>query len=215
MSDTLTLGQQVHEYLKKLKIESPAIVLGMPNIGILEESFKEAFTELGFDLQDNSLANTPHRVAKMYVTELFAGCNYSNFPSISTFDVGHDGDNPIIVKNITLYSMCEHHLLPIIGKAHVAYIPNKKVIGLSKINRIVEFFARRPQVQERLSVQIAAALSFILNTDDIAVILDAEHLCVKLRGVEDGCSATVTSVMKGRFFGNPALRQELLALIKG
>lgn len=214
MANDLELGLKIHAQLKALKIESPINFEFDYDNKATEQLVADSLTSVGFDLTDNSLANTPKRVAKMYRDEIFKGCNYANFPAISTFDVGHNADTPIIIKNITVHSMCEHHLLPIIGKAHVAYIPTKKVVGLSKINRVVDFFARRPQVQERLTAQLIQTLHYVLDTPDIAVIIEAEHMCVKLRGVEDACSTTITSTLKGRFLAVPALRTEFLTFVK-
>jgi GTP cyclohydrolase I len=154
---------------------------------------------LGLDLTDDSLRGTPQRVAKMYVKEVFRGLNPANKPQIKLFDNKYKYDEMLVEKNITLYSYCEHHFVPIIGKAHVAYISNGKVIGLSKINRIVKYFAQRPQVQERLTVQIGQELRNLLQTDDVAIVIDARHLCVASRGIEDAASSTITSFYSGSF----------------
>lgn len=161
--------------------------------------FQEIMQTLGLDLTDDSLRDTPQRVAKMYVKEIFAGLNPENKPKISQFQNSYDYNEMLVEKNITLHSYCEHHFVPILGVAHVAYISSGKVVGLSKLNRIVRHFAKRPQVQERLTIQIAHELKDVLQTQDVAVIIDAEHLCVKTRGVEDQSSSTVTSSYSGKF----------------
>ena len=154
---------------------------------------------LGLDLSDRGLRGTPERVARMYVKEIFSGLNSENYPKISVFENAYGYDQMLIEKDITFYSHCEHHFTPILGKAHVAYFPGTKVIGLSKINRLVRYFSRRPQVQERLTVEIANALKTALQTNDIAVFIEADHLCVSSRGVSDTASATVTSHFDGKF----------------
>jgi GTP cyclohydrolase I len=154
---------------------------------------------IGLDLTDDSLKGTPKRVAKMYIDEIFSGINPKNKPKIALFENKYQYNQMLVEKNITFYSNCEHHFVPIIGKAHIAYISSGRVIGLSKINRIVQYFAKRPQVQERLTNQIAEELKIILNTEDIAVIIDAKHLCVSSRGIKDDTSTTVTSYFGGKF----------------
>lgn len=161
--------------------------------------FEEIMDVMGLDLTDDSLQGTPERVAKMYIDEIFSGLNPANKPKIALFDNKYQYNQMLVEKNITFYSNCEHHFVPIIGKAHVAYISSGKVIGLSKLNRIVQYYAKRPQVQERLTNQIAEELKRILNTDDVAVIIDAKHLCVSSRGIKDDTSATVTTYYGGRF----------------
>ncbi len=161
--------------------------------------FEEIMNVMGLDLTDDSLKGTPKRVAKMYIDEIFSGLNPENKPKIALFDNKYKYNQMLVEKNITFYSNCEHHFVPIIGKAHLAYISSGKVIGLSKLNRIVEYYAKRPQVQERLTNQIANELKEILNTEDIAVIIDAKHLCVSSRGVKDDTSATVTTYYGGAF----------------
>ena len=161
--------------------------------------FEEIMYVMGLDLTDDSLKGTPKRVAKMYIDEIFSGLNPANKPKIALFENKYQYNQMLVEKNITFYSNCEHHFVPIIGKAHLAYISSGKVIGLSKLNRIVQYFAKRPQVQERLTNQIANELSKILGTDDIAVIIDAKHLCVSSRGIKDESSATVTSYYGGVF----------------
>ncbi len=168
-------------------------------IEIIQEHFKGIMETLGLDLTDDSLVGTPYRFAKMYVKELFSGLDPKNRPSISVFDNKYQYNRMLIEKNITFNSACEHHFLPIIGKAHVGYISSGKVIGLSKINRIVEYYGRRPQVQERMTIQIFNELKEALDTDNIIVVVDAEHLCVSTRGVNDKTSSTVTLEYGGKF----------------
>lgn len=161
--------------------------------------FEEIMNVMGLDLTDDSLKGTPKRVAKMYIDEIFSGLNPANKPKVALFDNKYQYNQMLVEKNITFYSNCEHHFVPIIGKAHVAYISSGKVIGLSKLNRIVQYYAKRPQVQERLTNQIAEELKGILETDNVAVIIDAKHLCVSSRGVKDDTSSTVTSYFGGKF----------------
>jgi GTP cyclohydrolase I len=161
--------------------------------------FREIMETLGLDLTDDSLRGTPMRVAKMYIEEIFSGLDPKNKPKVALFDNKYEYNQMLVEKNITFYSNCEHHFVPIIGKAHVAYISSGKVIGLSKLNRIVQYYAKRPQVQERLTNQIANELQSILGTDDVAVIIDAKHLCVSSRGIKDDTSTTVTSFYGGVF----------------
>lgn len=176
-------------------------------IELIEKNFKEIMNVLGLDLEDDSLKDTPKRVAKMYVKEFFSGLNPDNKPSITLFENKYKFNQMIVERDITLYSTCEHHFVPIIGKAHVAYYSSGKVIGLSKLNRIVQYYAKRPQVQERLTMQIAADLKEMLQTEDVAVMIDADHLCVSSRGIQDVNSSTVTSSYNGRFI-NPETRNE-------
>ena len=168
-------------------------------IKIIENKFQDIMNTLGLDLTDDSLSGTPHRVAKMFVQEIFSGLNPDNMPKISVFENKFQYGEMLVERNINLNSTCEHHFLPIVGKAHVAYISSGQVIGLSKINRIVDYFARRPQVQERLIVQIANELKKILKTEDVAVVIDAKHLCVSSRGIEDESSSTITAEYGGVF----------------
>ena len=178
-------------------------------IKLIEKKFEDIMNILGLDLSDDSLRGTPGRVAKMYVQEIFKGLNPKNAPKIALFENKYQYDQMLIERDITLYSNCEHHFVPIVGRAHVAYISNGKVIGLSKINRIVEYFAKRPQVQERLTVQIAHYLRDVLQTEDVAVVIDAKHLCVSSRGVEDTTSSTITATYLGKF-QETATRDEFL-----
>jgi len=161
--------------------------------------FEEIMDVMGLDLEDDSLKGTPDRVAKMYIDEIFSGLNPANKPKVALFDNKYQYNQMLVEKEITFYSNCEHHFVPIIGRAHIAYISSGKVIGLSKLNRIVQYYAKRPQVQERLTNQIAEELKFILGTDDVAVIIDAKHLCVSSRGIKDDTSATVTAFYGGTF----------------
>jgi len=178
----------------------------------IEEHFREIMNVLGLDLTDDSLKGTPKRVAKMYVQEIFSGLNPKNKPQIALFENKYKYKEMLVEKDITFYSNCEHHFVPIFGKAHVAYISNGQVIGLSKINRVVQYFARRPQVQERLTIQIAEELKRVLNTEDVAVVIDAVHLCVSSRGVQDNDSKTVTSHFGGKF-NDEASRREFFTYI--
>ena len=174
--------------------------------------FSEIMDVLGLDLNDDSLKGTPDRVAKMYIEEIFSGLDPKNKPKVALFDNKYQYNQMLVEKDITFYSNCEHHFVPIIGKAHVAYISSGKVIGLSKLNRIVQYYAKRPQVQERLTNQIANELKEVLGTEDIAVIIDAKHLCVSSRGVKDDTSATVTTYYGGAF-NTPQKINELLNYI--
>ena len=174
--------------------------------------FKSIMEVLGLDLKDDSLQGTPFRVAKMYVQEIFSGLNPANRPSIALFENKYQYNEMLVEKNITFYSNCEHHFVPIMGKAHVAYISNGSVIGLSKLNRIVQYFAKRPQVQERLTVQIGEEIKRVLGIEDVAVLIDAKHLCVSSRGIKDESSATVTSFYSGKFSGEATKREFLQSI---
>ncbi len=178
----------------------------------IQANFKVIMETLGLDLSDDSLQGTPYRVAKMYVKEIFSGLNPANKPKVALFENKYQYNEMLIETNILLQSTCEHHFLPIYGKAHVAYIANGKVIGLSKINRLVQHYAKRPQVQERLSIQIMEELKRSLNTEDVAVYIDAKHMCVSSRGIKDVSSSTVTSSFGGKF-KNPDYKNEFLAAI--
>ena len=178
----------------------------------IEEHFREIMHTLGLDLKDDSLQGTPRRVAKMLVSEIFSGLNPEKKPEIRLFQNTYRYQNILLEKNISFRSFCEHHFLPVIGEAHVAYIPKNGVIGLSKINRTVDYYARRPQVQERLTRQIAEELEQALGTPDVAVLLDAKHFCVMLRGIEDQTSSTVTAEYRG-CFREPERREEFLSYI--
>jgi len=180
----------------------------------IQEHFAAILDILGMDLTDDSLKGTPKRVAKAYVKEIFGGLNPERRPSASTFENKYEYGEMLVEKNITLYSTCEHHLLPIIGKAHIAYISNGKVVGLSKMNRIVDYYAKRPQVQERLTLQVIEELQRILKTENVACIIDAKHLCVNSRGISDVASSTVTAEYGGVFKTNETLRKEFLSYIQ-
>ena len=180
----------------------------------IESHFREIMDIIGLDLSDDSLQGTPKRVAKMFVKEIFSGLNPKNKPSISLFENKFGYRQMLVERDIRVQSFCEHHFLPIYGKAHVAYIANGNVIGLSKINRIVDYFSRRPQVQERLTIQIANELKKVLGTEDVAVYIDAKHMCVQARGIEHQASSTVTTEYSGQFL-NENTREEFLRAIKG
>ncbi|MEA5401289.1 GTP cyclohydrolase I FolE [Arcicella sp. DC2W] len=178
----------------------------------IEYHFKQIMETLGLDLTDDSLKGTPKRVAKMYVKEIFSGLDPKNMPSVALFENKYQYNEMLVEKNISFYSNCEHHFVPIFGKAHVAYIANGQVIGLSKLNRIVQHFAKRPQVQERLTMQIAKELQKLLGTEDVAIMIDAKHLCVASRGVKDDTSSTITSFYGGKF-AEEATKAEFLKYI--
>lgn len=182
-------------------------------VAIIQEYFSGIMETLGLDLKDDSLKGTPYRVAKMYVKEIFAGLNPQNKPVVSVFDNKYHYNKMLIEKNISFSSACEHHFLPIVGKAHIGYISSGKVIGLSKMNRIVEYFGKRPQVQERMTLQIYNELKTALDTDSVIVVVDAEHLCVSTRGVKDITSSTVT-IEYGGLFNEQSQREEFLKLLQ-
>ncbi len=174
----------------------------------IEKHFFQIMKVLGLDMSDDSLRKTPRRVAKMFIEEIFSGLNPKNKPSFSIFENKYKYNQMLIEKNITVYSTCEHHFLPIVGKAHVGYISNGKVVGLSKINRIVNFYAKRPQVQERLTIQIVQSLQRLLKTQDVACVIKAKHLCVNSRGIRDIDSSTITMELIGSFKRNSEIRKE-------
>jgi len=211
------LGQKVHEHLVKMGVETPT----NPNnydrkekIDHIEAHFTHIMRILGLDLSDDSLIDTPKRVAKMYVNEIFWGLDYEAFPKCTAVDNKMKYNEMVCERNINVQSNCEHHFVVIDGLATVAYVPNQKVLGLSKINRIVEYFSKRPQIQERLTEQIFHTLQYILDTEDVAVMIDAQHYCVKSRGVEDTGSSTVTSKLGGGFKSDPAARAEFYQLAR-
>lgn len=207
------LGLKVHEHLVKMGVETPMKEVDLDRkakISIIETNFKQIMELLGLDLSDDSLAETPKRVARMYVNEIFWGLDYEAFPKCTTVDNKMKYNEMVVERNVNVQSNCEHHFVIIDGTATVAYVPKDKVLGLSKINRIVEYFSKRPQIQERLTEQIFHTLQFILDTEDVAVMIDAQHYCVKSRGVEDTGSSTVTSRLGGGFKTDPAARQEFL-----
>lgn len=223
------LGRKVHEHLVKMGVETPMHpnhvkidgVLLNPSkmdrkekIELIESKFTDIMTLLGLDLSDDSLSETPKRVAKMYVNEIFYGLDYDAFPKCTTVDNKMKYNEMVVERNVNVQSNCEHHFVVIDGLATVAYVPKDKVLGLSKINRIVEYFSKRPQIQERLTEQIFHTLQFILDTEDVAVMIDAQHFCVKARGVEDTGSSTVTSKLGGGFKTDPAARAEFLSIAR-
>jgi len=212
------LGLQVRDHLVEKGVETPMKprkeTLLQDQKRMIEDATTIIMQTLGLDLEDDSLKETPKRIAKMYVEEIFAGLDYSNFPKITTIENKMKYSTFLLERNIAVKSVCEHHFVAFMGVAYIAYIPGSKVIGLSKINRIVEFFSRRPQVQERLTEQIFHTLCFVLETDNVAVVMKAEHFCVKLRGVEDVNSDTVTAKLGGAFYEKADLRNEFYQTIK-
>lgn len=217
------LGKRVNQHLLSIGMETPMAVNPYNDFARLngkeykleqiEGAMRSIMLVLGLDLSDDSLIDTPKRVAKMYVNEIFKGLDYNNFPKCTVIDNKMDA-GMVVEKNVKVMSNCEHHFVTIDGVATIAYIPGKKVIGLSKINRIVDFFARRPQVQERLTNQIWHTLSFILDTEDVAIYIDAVHFCVRSRGVEDANSSTVTSKLGGVFMHSADTRAEFMAIAR-
>lgn len=212
------LGCAIHETLVNIGVETPMTKDKLPDYDIrrrnIMKNVHEIMKNLGLDITDDSLCETPKRIAKMYMNEIFWGLDYDNFPKITTIENKMKYKTMLLERNISVKSQCEHHFLPFIGSAYVAYIPDKKIIGLSKINRIVEFFSRRPQVQERLTEQIFHTLCYVLGTSDVAVCIKSEHTCVKLRGAEDTNSDTVTSRLGGMFLDGDSLRNEFYQSIK-
>ena len=209
------LGYKVRKYLIKKGVETPMVDVRLTRdekIELIQDNMKTIIEVLGLDTTDDSISGTAERVAKMYVDELCLGLDYSRFPACTIFKNKMGYDQMVLQKDITFYSMCEHHFVSINGLAQVGYIPNGNVIGLSKLNRIVNFFARRPQVQERLNEQIFYALEYILDTSDIAVLMQAEHLCVKSRGIHDQNSGMTTSKLGGGFYDISKLRNEFMVL---
>ena len=211
------LGQKVHEHLVKMGVETPTI----PNsydrkdkIEAIEKHFTYIMRILGLDLSDDSLIETPNRVAKMYVNEIFWGLDYEAFPKCTTVDNKMKYNEMVCERNVNVQSNCEHHFVVIDGLATVAYVPKGKVLGLSKINRIVEYFSKRPQIQERLTEQVFHTLQFILETEDVAVLIDAQHYCVKSRGVEDTGSSTITVRLGGGFKNIPEVRNEFYQIAR-
>ena len=212
------LGREIHKYLVEVGVETPTVENNLSRtdkIEIIERKFKDIMETLGLDLSDDSLMDTPKRVAKMYVGEIFWGLDYDAFPKCTAVDNKMKYNEMVCERNINVQSNCEHHFVVIDGLATVAYVPNQKVLGLSKINRIVEYFSKRPQIQERLTEQVFHTLQYILDTEDVAVMIDAQHYCVKSRGVEDTGSSTVTSKLGGGFKTDPAARAEFYQLARG
>lgn len=209
------LGRAVHEHLVKAGVETPTVANNLSRtekIDIIEDKFRDIMLTLGLDLNDDSLVETPKRVAKMYVQETLWGLDWEAFPKCTTVENKMNYDEMVIERNVNVQSQCEHHFVNIAGVATVAYIPKSKVLGLSKINRVVEYFSKRPQIQERLTEQIYFALQYILGTDDIAVMVNAEHYCVKSRGVEDTGSSTITSKLGGCFKTDDRVRAEFMSI---
>ena len=218
MASDHELGKEIHKHLVNVGIETPMIRQyefdTHQKKKKIEEHFREIMKVLDLDLTDDSLEETPNRVAKMYVDELFRGLDYSHFPKCTVID-NKMASELVVVKGVNVSSSCEHHFVTIDGTATVAYIPDGKVLGLSKINRIVQFFSQRPQVQERLTNQIWHSLNYILGTENIAVYIDAVHYCVKSRGVRDQSSQTVTNKLGGEFMSDHALRSEFMSIARG
>jgi len=212
------LGMAVNEHLRTVGVETPMNTRRVQDdhgkIDRLADLFEQILDELGMDRNDDSIEGTAMRLAKMYPYELMWGMDYRNFPKCTAVENKMKYDEMVVETDITVKSLCEHHLIPIVGVAHIAYIPKDKVLGLSKLNRITEFFSRRPQIQERLVEQIYHTLQYILGTDAIAVVIDAKHLCVSHRGVNDTTSSTVTSKLGGCFKDKHDVRAEFMNLIK-
>lgn len=211
------LGKEIHKLLVERGIETP-IIQNTLNKDVrrinIQNHFEQIMNNLGLDLNDDSLKDSSERVAKMFVNEIFYGLDYDNFPKCTAVENKMKYSSMIIERDINSISTCEHHFVVIDGVCHVGYIPHKKILGLSKINRVVEFFSKRPQIQERLTEQVYCALSYILETEDVAVVVDSKHFCVKTRGIRDVNSSTITSKMGGVFFDEESCRKEFLTLIK-
>ena len=211
------LGLQIHKHLLENGVETPTVentLSRVDKIALIEVKTRDIMEALGLDLTDDSLVETPKRFAKMLVNETMWGLDFEAFPKCTTVQNKMKYDEMVVERGINVQSNCEHHLVVIDGKATVAYIPNKKVLGLSKINRIVEYFAKRPQIQERLTEQIYHALQFVLETDNIAVLINAQHFCVKSRGVEDVGSSTITSKLGGCFKQDSSVRAEFMGHVQ-
>jgi GTP cyclohydrolase I len=212
------LGLAVQAHLETMGLQTPMVPNSLSikqKVAKIEKHMTGIMEALGLDLTDDSLIETPLRVAKMYCSEIFWGLDPENFPKCTAVENKMQYDEMVVERGVSVQSNCEHHFVIIDGLATVAYLPNKKVLGLSKINRVVEYFSKRPQIQERLTSQIAAALAFILETDDVAVVINAQHYCVKSRGVEDTGSSTITSHLGGKFRTDPMVRAEFLAIANG
>lgn len=211
------LGAEVHKHLLSLGLETPVVdaKLNVDNhskIEKIEGLLKEVLNTMGLDLTDDSLVETPKRMAKMWVLETMWGLKPENFPKCTTVEDKFVTEQMVKVGDVSVMSTCEHHLLPFIGVAHIAYIPNGKILGTSKLNRVVEYYARRPQVQERLTQQVVAALKFILNTEHVGIVIHADHMCVKTRGVSDSSFMT-TSSLSGAFKDDPTCRSEFMGFV--
>lgn len=212
------LGLAVQAHLETMGLQTPMVPNSLSikqKVAKIEKHMTGIMEALGLDLTDDSLIETPLRVAKMYCSEIFWGLDPENFPKCTAVENKMQYDEMVVERGVSVQSNCEHHFVIIDGLATVAYLPNKKVLGLSKINRVVEYFSKRPQIQERLTSQIAAALAFILETEDVAVVINAQHYCVKSRGVEDTGSSTITSHLGGKFRTDPMVRAEFLAIANG
>lgn len=210
------MGMKVHEHLKKLGLENPMIwdeIACADRRTSMEDGMVKVCKHLGLNPEDPSTCGTPHRLSKMYLDEICWGLDYAQFPHAMTTPNEGNKNEIVLVRDIEVKSLCEHHFMPVVGHAHVAYIPNEKLLGLSKFNRIVDFFSRRPQLQERLGSQILETLKYVLDSDDVAVVIKADHMCVTFRGIQDHSSNTITSHMSGRFFDIPAARAELMSLL--
>ena len=214
------LGAEISKHLTEIGVETPTIEKlrdvnsDETKIKLIADNMRSTMTVLGLDLADDSLQDTPNRVAKMYVDEIFYGLQTENFPKITVVENKFNYDEMLVEKGINVMSVCEHHFVGIVGQATIGYIPNGNVVGLSKLNRIVDYFARRPQVQERLTAQIYHTLCYILKTKNVAVVIDADHYCVKSRGIEDVGSSTVTSKLGGAFKDDFSTRSEFMALAR-
>ena len=212
------LGLAVQAHLETMGLQTPMVPNSLSikqKVAKIEKHMTGIMEALGLDLTDDSLIETPLRVAKMYCSEIFWGLDPENFPKCTAVENKMQYDEMVVERGVSVQSNCEHHFVIIDGLATVAYLPNKKVLGLSKINRVVEYFSKRPQIQERLTSQVAAALAFILETEDVAVVINAQHYCVKSRGVEDTGSSTITSHLGGKFRTDPMVRAEFLAIANG
>ena len=220
MANDYELGMKIHAMLLEKNLETPFDDAVSRDMTLEDKKTKiatrifEVMEILGLDVTNDSLCDTPNRVAKMYCEEIYSGLDYHNFPKCTTVE-NKFGSEMVVVRDIIVRSSCEHHNAPIYGKAHIAYIPGEHVLGLSKFSRILDFFACRPQVQERLTEQVYAALSEILKTESVAVVIEADHFCMKMRGVRDACASTTTSKMGGKFFSEHSARVEVLQLMKG
>ncbi|AXA33046.1 GTP cyclohydrolase I FolE [Francisella adeliensis] len=217
MDSDKELGLRVRELLISKKLETPlreGFELNNSNKIEIEKNFESILYNLGLDLENDSLKKSPKRIADMYINELFKGLDYNNFPKCSAIENNVEYNDIVIEKDITTSSTCEHHFVMIDGFTHIGYIPNKKIIGLSKFNRITDFFATRPQVQERLTRQIFETLKYILETEDVAVVMEAKHNCVRARGIKDYNSTTITSAMGGAFMDDSACRKEFMDLVR-
>ena len=218
MSNDTKLGLQVHEHLVSIGLETPSDFTQATNGDaahkreVIEKNFIEIMTVLGLDITNDSMVDTPKRIAKMYVDEVFCGLDYKNFPKIMSFENSFQNAGLVVERNIKVNSACSHHFVPTIGVATIGYIPNKRVIGLSKLQRVTNFFSRRPQEQERFGMQLLEVMKYLLDTEDVAVIVKAKHYCVAWRGVQDPESEFITSHISGSFRESPELRSEFFQI---